>query len=211
MQYGPNPNSIYPNEAIKSVCYIKNVITRPNIIVGDYTYYDDINGAEKFEEHVTHHYEFLGDKLVIGKFCAIAKGIEFVMNGANHRMCSVTTYPFNIMANGWEKVAPALEDLPLKGDTVVGNDVWIGQNVTVMPGVRIDDGAIIAANSVVTKNVPAYHIAGGNPCKIIKKRFDDELIDYLVSLKWWDWPAQKIFNNLEILCSRDLYKIKEIK
>lgn len=117
---GPNPNAVYPNEAIKQVVYIKNVITRPNIIVGEYSYYDDINGAEKFEDHVTHHYEFLGDKLIIGKFCAIAKGIEFVMNGANHRMNSVTTYPFNIMGSGWEQFTPSLEDLPLKGDTVVG-------------------------------------------------------------------------------------------
>ena len=180
---GPNPNAIYPNEAIKSVVFIKNVITRPNILVGDYTYYDDVNGAERFEDHVTHHYPFLGDKLIIGKFCAIAKGIEFVMNGANHRMCSVTTYPFNIMGGGWEQFTPALEDLPLKGDTVVGNDVWIGQNVTVMPGVHIGDGAIIAANSVVTKDVPAYCIAGGNPCKVIKKRFDNELITYLLDRK----------------------------
>ncbi len=211
MQYGPNPNAIYPNDAIKSVCYIKNVITRPNIIVGDYTYYDDINGAEKFEEHITHHYEFIGDKLIIGKFCAIAKGIEFIMNGANHRMNSVTTYPFNIMGNGWEKVMPYLKDLPLKGDTVVGNDVWIGQNVTVMPGVCIGDGAIIAANSIVTKDVPTYHIAGGNPSKTIKKRFEDKLIDYLLELKWWDWSAEKIFSNLEILCSSDLDRIKSIK
>ncbi|WP_217556720.1 Vat family streptogramin A O-acetyltransferase [Paenibacillus sp. GbtcB18] len=211
MRYGPDPRAIYPNEAIKSICYIKNVVTRPNIIVGDYTYYDDINGAEKFEEHVTHHYEFIGDKLIIGKFCAIARGIEFVMNGANHRMCSVTTYPFNIMGNGWEKSNPTLADLPLKGDTVIGNDVWIGQNVTVMPGVHIGDGAIIAANSVVVKNVPPYHIAGGNPCQVIKKRFDDELIDYLLTVKWWDWPSRKIFDNLETLCSGDLTKIKEIE
>ena len=123
---GPDPNRIYPNENIKQVVYIKNVITRPNIEVGDYTYYDDVNGAENFQEHVTHHYEFLGDKLIIGKFCAIGRGIEFVMNGANHRMKSVTTYPFNIMGGGWEKFAPPLEDLPLKGDTVVGNDVCNG-------------------------------------------------------------------------------------
>jgi len=210
MQYGPNPNDIYPNKAIQSVCFIKNTITRPNISVGDYTYYDDVDGAEKFEEHVTHHYEFLGDKLIIGKFCAIAKGIEFIMNGANHRMNSVTTYPFNIMGNGWEKATPSLEDLPFKGDTVVGNDVWIGQNVTVMPGVHIGDGAIIAANSVVAKDVPAYHIVGGNPGNVIKKRFDDEWIDYLLELKWWDWPPEKIFSNLEILCSPDLNKIKTI-
>lgn len=210
MQYGPDPNAVYPNEAIKSVCFIKNIITRPNIIVGEYSYYDDMDGAEKFEDHVTHHYEFIGDKLIIGKFCAIAKGIEFVMNGANHRMCSVTTYPFNIMGGGWEQFTPALEDLPLKGDTVVGNDVWIGQNVTVMPGVNIGDGAIIAANSVVTKDIPAYCVAGGNPCKIIKKRFDDELISYLQEIKWWDWSPEKIFGNLEALCSGDLEQIRNI-
>lgn len=181
---GPDPNKIYPNENIKQIVYIKNVITRPNIIVGDYTYYDDVNGAEKFEEHVTHHYDFLGDKLIIGKFCAIAKGIEFVMNGANHRMKSVSTYPFNIMGGGWEKFVPALDDLPLKGDTVVGNDVWIGQNVTVMPGVHIGDGAIIAADSVVVKDVPPYCVAGGNPCRVIRQRFDEELTAYLLRLKW---------------------------
>ena len=176
---GPDPNKIHPNENIQQIVYIKNVITRPNIIVGAYSYYDDVNGAERFEEHVTHHYEFLGDRLIIGKFCAIARGIEFVMNGANHRMNSVSTYPFNIMGGGWEAFAPALDDLPLKGDTVVGSDVWIGQNVTVMPGVHIGDGAIIGANSVVTKDVPDYAVAVGNPARVVKmldkKRFEKEL------------------------------------
>ena len=211
MNYGPNKNEKFPNKNVPSVCFIKNVITRPNIQVGDYTYYDDKNGADKFEEHVTHHYEFLGDKLLIGKFCQIASGITIIMNGANHRMNSVTTYPFNIMGNGWEKVTPSLDELPFKGDTVIGNDVWIGQNVTILPGVHIGDGAIIGANSVVTKDIPAYHIAGGNPSKIIRKRFDDELINYLEQIKWWDWEEKKIFDNLEILCSNDLEKIKTIK
>ena len=197
MSFGPNPNSKYPNEAIKSICYIKNIITRPNIIVGDYTYYDDTTGPENFEDHVTHHYEFIGDKLIIGKFCAIAKGVEFIMNGANHRMNSVSTYPFNIFQHGWEKATPSRSDLPYKGDTRIGNDVWIGQNVTIMPGITIGDGAIIGANSLVTKDIPAYHIAGGNPATIIKKRFDDTLIDHLLTIQWWDWPADKIFNNLE--------------
>ena len=207
---GPNPASVHPNEKIPSVCYIKNVITRKNITVGDYTYYDDPEDSEGFEKHVTHHYEFLGDRLVIGKFCAIAKGIEFVMNGANHRMKSVTTYPFNIMGGGWEKSAPALEDLPLKGDTVVGNDVWIGQNVTVMPGVHIGDGAIIGANSTVASDIPPYTIAVGNPCRVVRKRFDDELTEYLLKLKWWDWDAEKIFANLDALTSGDVERIREI-
>ena len=208
---GPDPNAVFPNPSIKSVCYIKNVVTRPNIEVGEYTYYDDIDGAERFEERVTHHYPFIGDKLVIGKFCAIGRGVEFVMNGANHRMCSVTTYPCNIMGGGWEKCTPRLDDLPLKGDTVVGNDVWFGQNVTVMPGVHIGDGAIIAANSVVASDIPPYCVAGGNPCRIIRKRFDDELIAYLLELKWWDWPPEKIMRNLEKLCSGDLHEIREIR
>lgn len=207
---GPDPNAIYPNENIKQVVYIKNVVTNPNIIVGEYTYYDDVGGAEHFEDHVTHHYPFIGDKLIIGKFCAIGKGVEFVMNGANHRMKSVTTYPFNIMGGGWEQFTPAMEDLPLKGDTIVGNDVWFGQNVTVMPGVHIGDGAIIAANSVVTKDIPPYCVAGGNPCIVRKKRFDDELIEYLLALKWWDWDTEKIFRNMGALCSENLDKIRHI-
>lgn len=210
MTYGPDPNAVHPNVAVPSVCFIKNVVTRKNISIGDYTYYDDPDGAEDFEAHVTYHYEFLGDRLVIGKFCAIARGITFIMNGANHRMNSVTTYPFNIMGHGWEKCTPTLEDLPFKGDTVVGNDVWIGQDVTVMPGVHIGDGAIIAAESVVTRDIPPYHVAGGNPCRVIRKRFDDALIDYLLALKWWDWDAEKIFCNLEALCSGDLEQISTV-
>ena len=207
---GPNPNEIFPNPKIPSLCFIKNVVKNPNIIVGEYTYYDDINGAENFESHVTHHYDFIGDKLIIGKFCAIAKGIEFIMNGANHRINSITTYPFNIMGNGWEKSAPYLSELKLKGDTIVGNDVWIGQNVTVLPAVHIGDGAIIGANSVVAKDIPPYSVAVGNPCEVKRKRFDEDLIEYLLQIRWWDWDAEKIFKNMDALCSGDLSKIKNI-
>ena len=210
MRCGPDPDKVFPNENIRSLCFIKNVITRPNIIVGDYTYYDD-DGAEDFEKHVTHHYEFIGDKLIIGKFCAIGKGVEFIMNGANHRMNSASTYPFNIMGGGWERVTPSLKDLPIKGDTVVGNDVWIGQNVTVLPGVHIGDGAIIGANSVVSKDVQLYTVVGGNPIKLIRRRFDDGTTEFLLGLKWWDWSAEKIFKNLELLCSGDLSKLKTLK
>jgi virginiamycin A acetyltransferase len=114
------------------------------------------------------------------------------------------------MGGGWEKATPSLSDMPLKGDTIIGNDVWIGQNATIMPGVKVGDGVIIAANSVVAKDIPAYHIAGGNPVRIIKKRFDDELIHHLLNIKWWDWPIEKIFANLETLCSSNLEAIKSI-
>lgn len=208
--FGPDPNAVHPNSAIPSLCYIKNTITRPTILVGDYTYYDDPVQSENFESHVTHHYDFIGDRLIIGKFCAIAKGIEFMMNGANHAMNGITTYPFYIMGGGWETCAPSHEELPLKGDTVVGNDVWIGQNVTVLPGVHIGDGAIIGANSVVADDIPPYSVAVGNPCRVVKMRFDPEMIECLLELKWWDWPAEKIFSHLDALTSGDWSKIKAI-
>ena len=209
----PNPNEAFPNPNIPSLCYIKNVVKNPNIIVGDYTYYDDVDGADQFEKHVTHFYDFIGDKLFIGKFCAIAKGVEFVMNGANHRMDCVTTYPFYIMGGDWGKaIAPVKEELPFKGDTVVGNDVWIGQNVTVMPGVHIGDGAIIGTNSVVAKDIPPYAVAAGNPCRVIRKRFDDELIDILLKFRWWDKSIEEIECLMPILCCSDLEKVrKELK
>lgn len=207
---GPDPNRAFPNSNIPSLCFIKNVIKNPNIIVGDYTYYDDPDGADNFEKHVTHHYDFIGDRLIIGKFCAIAKGVEFIMNGANHRMNSVTTYPFNILGGGWEKSAPRIDELPLKGDTVIGNDVWIGQNVTFLPGVHIGDGCIIGANSVVAKDIPPFSVAVGNPCEVKRKRFDDELIEYLLELKWWDKSPDWISKNMDALCNGDLSQIRNI-
>ncbi len=200
---GPDPNAVHPIDRLPRICFIKNTVTRPNIIVGDYTYYDDPDDSEHFEDHVTHHYDFIGDKLIIGKFCAIATGIKFIMNGANHQMNGLTTYPFAILGNGWEKCVPDLSDLPLKGDTIVGNDVWIGQNVTILPGVHIGDGAVIGANSVVASDIPPYTTAVGNPCKVIKKRFNDETIKRLLELKWWDWDSDKIFANMEILCGKE--------
>ncbi len=212
IQNRPNPKEAFPNPSIPSLCFIKNVVKNPRIIIGDYTYYDDVDGADQFEKHVTHFYDFIGDRLIIGKFCAIAKGIEFVMNGANHRMDGVTTYPFYIMGGDWgSAIAPVKDELPLKGDTVVGNDVWIGQNVTIMPGVHIGDGAIIGANSVVASDIPSYAIAVGNPCRVVKMRFDDEFIAYLLKLKWWNWDIEKIEANFEAMSSNDLSLIKKIK
>jgi virginiamycin A acetyltransferase len=209
---GPDPNAAFPNPEMPGMCFIKNVITRKNIEVGEYSYYyDDTHNPAEFEtRNITHHYENLGDKLIIGKFCAFGKNIEFVMNGANHRMNSATTYPFNIFGSGWEKVTPDVSELPFKGDTVIGNDVWIGADVTILPGIHIGDGAIVAANSVVTKSVPPYTIVGGNPIKVIRKRFDDEIIEFLQNLKWWDWSAEKIFENLELLCGADIGRLSSI-
>ena len=138
-----NPNKVFPIEGIDSVTYIKPTIKNPNIIVGDFSYY---SGSD-FESRVTHHYDFYGDKLIIGKFCQIGANVEFIMNGANHQMNAASTFPFYIF--GWDEKVPPLSDMPVKGDTVIGNDVWFGQNCTILPGVHIGDGAIIGTNSTV--------------------------------------------------------------
>ena len=200
----PDPDVIHPISGYEKEIYVKPTIKRSNIIVGDFTYIAD----SEFESHVTHHYEWKEDKLIIGKFCQIAAGVEFIMNGANHQMNAVSTFPFYTL-EGWDMEPPAQADLPLKGDTVIGNDVWIGQNVTVMPGVHIGDGAIIGANSVVASNIPPYSVAVGNLCRVVRKRFDDEFIAYLMDLKWWDWDIEKIEANIEALTSGDLSLIRK--
>ena len=204
MKNKPNPNTIFPLPNINTLTFVKPTIKNPDIVVGDFTYFADTD----FEKHVTHHYDFIGDKLIIGKFCQIGAGVEFVMNGANHQMNAVSTYPFYIFGS-WDQSAPSKEDLPFKGDTVVGNDVWIGQNSTILPGVHIGDGAIIGLNSVVTRDVLPYTIVAGNPAKAVRKRFDDELIDLLLKLKWWDKSIEEINALIPLLSCSDLAKVKQ--
>ena len=207
----PNNNTkkpIYPNAKFKSFCYINSVVTNPNIIVGDYSYYDDSeDGPESFEKHVTHHYDFIGDKLIIGKFCSIAKGVEFVMNGANHMLDSLTAYPFEII-DEFQGLSRPFSKRGNRGDTVVGNDVWIGQNATILPGVTIGDGAIVGANAVVAKDVPPYSVVAGNPAEVKKYRFDEETIDLLLQLKWWDRPIEEIKKMIPILSSGEVKDVK---
>ena len=203
----PNPNTIHPITGYDKEIYVKPTIKNPNIIVGDFTYIAD----SEFESHVTHHYDWNGDKLIIGKFCQIAAGVEFVMNGANHQMNAVSTFPFYTL-EGWNMNVPAMADMPLKGDTVIGNDVWIGQNAVILPGVHIGDGAIIGANSVVGSDVAPFSIVIGNPAKERRKRFDDELIELMLKFKWWEKSIEEIDGLIPVLTCSDLEKVKaEIK
>lgn len=207
----PDPNAVFPN-AYKTSCFIKNIVTAPNITVGDYTYYDDAVDPAGFERNnVLFNYPEFGDSLIIGKFCQIASGVKFMMGPANHRLCSVTTYPFHVFGGVWaENTPPHMDQLPSKGSTVIGNDVWIGRESVIMPGVKIGDGAIIAACSVAVKDIPPYTVYGGNPAKFIKARFDDELTALLLQFRWWDLPPEQLADILPLLCDPDLANVKRV-
>ena len=199
----PDPNTIHPILGYEKEIYAKPTVTNPNIVVGDFTYIAD----SEFERHVTHFYPWSRDKLIIGKFCQIAAGVAFIMNDANHQMNAVSTFPFYTL-EGWNMNPPAPSDMPDKGDTVIGNDVWIGQNAVILPGVHISDGAIIGANSVVGSDVDPYTIVIGNPARTLRKRFDDELIALLLRFKWWDRSIEEIDGLIPILTCSDLEKVK---
>lgn len=207
--FGPDPNTRHPMDGFPQVGFLKNFITSPNIIVGDYTYYDDPEGPERFERNVLYHFPFIGDKLIIGRFCAIAKDVKFIMNGANHKLTSFSTYPFQIFGRGWERVMPGPADLPDKGDTIIGHDVWIGYEATLMPGVKVGSGSIIAAKAVVAADVEPYSVVGGNPARLLKARFDPETVRDLLAIAWWDWPIEKITANLEAITGLDLAALKQ--
>lgn len=202
-----DPNVMFPLSNTNRLCFLKNLISKPNIIIGDYSYYDDPEDINNFLKNILYHFEMIGDKLIIGKFCQIATGVRFIMDGANHSLQGFSTFPFSIFGGEWADV-PLLPNY--KGDTIIGNDVWIGNSVTIMPGIKIADGAILATNAVITKNVAPYSIVGGNPAKLIRKRFDDRTIERLLQLQWWHWPIAKITQhaseiatgNLSFLCAQ---------
>src|SRR5690606_16726787 len=202
--HGPSPRNPHPMPGFPQVCFIRNTVRNPDIIIGDYTYYDDPENSEDFERNVLYHFPFVGDKLIIGRFCAIARGVKFIMNGANHKLSGISTYPFQIFGSGWEKVMPEASEFPYKGDTVIGNDVWIGYESLFMPGVQVGDGAIIASRSVVVSDVPPYTIVGGNPARPIRQRFDAQTVARLQSLAWWNWPIETISRHLHLIVAGDV-------
>ena len=209
--HGPNPDIKHPLPLHPRVGFLKPLVDAENIEIGDFTYYDDPTGPENFAEKcVLYHYPFIGDQLVIGRFCAIAEGAKFIMNGANHAMSGFSTYPFNIFGNGWEEgFDPATWSKELRGDTVIGNDVWIGMEALIMPGVAIGHGAIVAARAVVSRDVPPYAIVAGNPAKVVKTRFDPETVERLLAVAWWDWPVDKLTRNLAAIRGADISRLEQ--
>jgi len=190
MRHGPDPSLRYPLPGQPSIVFLKAVVANPQIEVGDYTYYHDFDDPLGFERNVRYAFPFEGDRLVIGRFCSIAHGATFLLNGGNHLIDTVSSYPFAVFGHAWEAAMP--EAWPARGDTVVGNDVWIGYEATLLPGVRVGDGAVIAAKSVVTADVPAYAIVAGNPARVVRYRHPEADIARLLALSWWDWPIEKI-------------------
>lgn len=210
MQFADS-SKIYPQTRDKETVYLKNVISDPSISVGDFSMYNDfVNDPKDFEKNnVLYHYPINHDKLVIGKFCSIACGAKFIFNSANHKLSSLSTYPFPIFFEEWgldiKDVSTAWDN---KGNIVIGNDVWIGYEAVIMAGVTIGDGAIIGTRALVTKDVPPYTIVGGLPAKPIRKRFDDETISALLKIKWWNWSTDKIAHNIKAIQSGDIKDIK---
>ena len=202
---------LYLRTGDKQTVYLKNVITDPSITVGDYTMYNDfVNDPVGFERNnVLYHYPINRDRLIIGKFCSIACGAKFLFNSANHTLSSLSTYPFPLFFEEWglekRNVAASWDN---KGDIVIGNDVWIGYEAVIMAGVTIGDGAIIGARAVVTKDVPPYMVAGVIPSQPIKKRYPEETIAALSELKWWDWPEERIAQNLHAIQAGKLNELR---
>lgn len=209
----PNPNIIYPRTGDTQTVYLKSVITKPTIEVGDFTIYNDfVNDPRDFEKNnVLYHYPINHDRLTIGKFCSIACGAKFIFNCANHTLNSLSTYTFPLFFEEWDlpksEVSTAWDN---KGDIVIGNDVWIGYDAVIMAGVRIGDGAIIGTRAVVTKDVAPYSIVGGVPAKEIRKRFAPDVVAKLLELKWWNWPSEKINNHIAAIQSGNIDELLNI-
>lgn len=190
--FGPDPDLLHPLPQHPRVVFLKNLALPPNVEVGAYSYYDDPAGPDAFLRNLLYHFEFLGDRLIIGRFTAIAAGTTFLMNGGNHRTAAPSTYPFQIFGGAWlGRFADELV-FPDRGDTTIGNDVWIGWKATILPGVTIGDGAIVAAGSVVARDVPAYAVVAGNPARVVRMRFTDAEIADLLRIRWWDWDIAEI-------------------
>ena len=189
----------FPRTNDYQTIYLNTIINNPNIIVGDYTIYNDfVNDPTQFEKNnVLYHYPINQDRLIIGKFCSIACGAKFLFNSANHALRSLSNYTFPLFFEEWglnkKNVVSAWDN---KGDIIIGNDVWIGYEAVIMAGVHIGDGAVIAARAVVTKDVPPYTIVGGTPARKIRMRFEEETIAKLQQIQWWNWPVEKIRRSL---------------
>lgn len=210
MQLVPaDPTVLHPFPDQPRVVLLKPLVKSPLIEVGEFSYYDDPDDSTAFEtRNVLYHYG--PEKLRIGKFCAFGTGVRFIMNGANHRMDGPSTFPFPIMGGSWGEHFDLISGLPGRGDTVVGNDVWFGYGVMVMPGVRIGHGAVIASGSVVVDDVPDYGVVGGNPAKLIRTRYSEDEVARLLAVAWWDWPEEHLTEHVRTVMSGTIDDLEKV-
>lgn len=207
----PDPDRAEAMPGHPRVAFLKTICTRPNIVVGDYSYYDDPAGPERFQDdNVLYHFAFMGDVLRIGRFCALAAGTTFLMNGGNHATAGISTFPFAIFGGAWADPPPHPASFPHRGDTVVEDDVWFGWRSVVMPGVRIGSGAIVAAGAMVTHDVPPYAVVAGNPARVVKMRFSDADVARLLAVAWWDWPVDVITKNIAAITGGDIDALEAV-
>ncbi len=214
----PDPDRLYPNlygphhgnvHGHPRVVFLKPLCHHPYTEVGDFTYYDDPDGATEFERrNVLYHYG--PERLVIGRYCALATGVTFLMAGAAHRMTGLSTYPFPLMGGDWLETMPLFRERERRGDTVLGNDVWLGHRATVLPGVRIGDGAVVAAESVVTSDVPPYAVVAGNPARLVRLRFTEPEIARLSAIAWWDWPVDEVTAAVRTIMAGDVDALEKV-
>ncbi|GJE55946.1 Virginiamycin A acetyltransferase [Methylobacterium thuringiense] len=207
-RFGPDPDALHPMPGHRRVTFVKNLDLPENVSVGAYTYYDDPAGPNAFLDNILYHFPFIGDRLTIGRFCAMAAGTRFLMNGGNHRMSGPSTYPFPIFGGGWTGRFPGELDFPNRGDTVVGHDVWFGMGATVMPGVTIGDGAVIGTLAVVAQDVPPYAIVAGNPARIVRRRVSETEAARLQAIAWWDWEPERLTRALPAISGGDVDALK---
>jgi virginiamycin A acetyltransferase len=205
----PDPHVLHPMEGHPRVTFLKPLVASPTVEIGDYSYYDHPTRAEQFEEDCVL-YGYGPERLVIGRYCALAADVRFIMNGANHPMVGPSTFPFPIFGGDWAEAFDVLATLPSRGDTVVGNDVWLGYEALVMPGVRIGDGAVVAARSVLVDDVPPYAIVGGNPGRVIRMRYEPDDVERLLRAAWWDWPVELVTEHVRTIMSGSPADIERI-
>ncbi|WP_430934583.1 CatB-related O-acetyltransferase [Saccharicrinis sp. 156] len=216
-----NPHKKYPmvmpdGTEIKTVVHLNQVIHHPRIEIGDFSYFGHLEVLDDYAGYLAPYlFPLSPEKLIVGKFCQIAHGVRFITSSANHNMNGFSTFPFHnfmMTPNTTTTEIEAMFQVPgNKGDTIIGNDVWIGMEAIIMPGVTIGDGAIIGARSVVVKDVDPYSLVGGNPAKAIKKRFSEKTIKTLLELKWWDWEIEKIEQNLDCILNPDIEKLWQVR
>ncbi|AXV16256.1 acetyltransferase [Neorhizobium sp. SOG26] len=200
-----HPITLANGTTVKGTVHLNRVIKHPRITVGDYSYYSSFDEPADVAGTIAPYlYPFSRETLVIGPFVQLAHGVKFITSSANHPMQGFSCYPFRIFK---PHTMADYADLPAR-DTVVGPDVWIGYGSLVMPGATIGAGSIIAAGSVVTGDVAPYSIVGGNPAKLIRRRFTEDVIDELLAIAWWDWPIDRIEAALPAIEGGDLAALK---